>query len=339
MKIETKEFGLGATLITLTNQQNIALSFTNLGARVVDWNVSGKHIVLGFDSAQEYLEKDSYPGATIGRTAGRIKDGIVQINGKDIQLNQNEFPQNLHGGEDAFNLKLWRFETFNQGTVAGIHFYLTSNDGENGYSGKLDVTVTHSFDENGKWEIEYEAISDKETVFNPTGHVYFNLNGDVSIPIDNHKLELAASRFVALKDKTEIVRGDISGITQDFDFREGKLLEETFAGNSEQLILVGGIDHPFLLDEVILTKEQARLSLDDVSVSVYTDRPSIVIFTANFGDLGTIYRGKAEANHGGITFECQVAPGSEQIPELGNIQLQAGEHYHATTIYKLNGEK
>lgn len=74
------------------------------------------------------------------------------------------------------------------------------------------MSVTHSFDEENNWKIKYEAISDKDTVFNPTGHVYFNLNGDASKSIENHQLKLAASRFVPLKDQTEIVRGDIVDI-------------------------------------------------------------------------------------------------------------------------------
>ena len=104
----------------------------------------------------------------------------------------------------------------------------------------------------------------------------------------------------------------------------------------EQVQLVKGIDHPFLLDQLGLDKEQARLTLDDTSISVFTDQPSIVIFTANFGDLGTLYHGKKQVHHGGITFECQVSPGSEQIPELGDISLKAGEKYQATTIYSLH---
>lgn len=337
MEILTRDFGLGATLITLINKKGVQISFTNLGARVVNWVKDGKRLILGFDSAQEYLEKDAYPGATVGRTAGRIKDGQVTISGQTFQLNQNDAPQTLHGGDESMHTKLWRYEIEDLGSKVQVKFTLTSNDGENGYPGKLDMTVIHSFDDDNNWTTNYEAISDKDTVFNPTGHVYFNLNGDASQTIENHHLKLAASRFVPLKDTTEIVRGDIVDIRDtDLDFRVGKILADAVNSSMEQVQLVGGIDHPFLLDEVNLEKEQARLTLGDTSVSVRTDRPSIVIFTANFGDLGTLYQGKAQVHHGGITFECQVAPGSQQIPELGDITLKAGEKYHATTIYSLD---
>lgn len=63
----------------------------------------------------------------------------------------------------------------------------------------------------------------------------------------------------------------------------------------EQVQLVKGIDHPFLLDQLGLDKEQARLTLDDTSISVFTDQPSIVIFTANFGDLELFIMRKASA--------------------------------------------
>ena len=104
MEIKIRDFGLGSDLISLTNKAGVTISFTNLGARIVDWQKDGKHLILGFDSAKEYLEKDAYPGATVGPTAGRIKDGLVKISGKDYILNQNEGPQTLHGGDEYHNL-------------------------------------------------------------------------------------------------------------------------------------------------------------------------------------------------------------------------------------------
>ncbi|GAX47154.1 aldose epimerase family protein [Pseudolactococcus reticulitermitis] len=337
MDIRTTDFGLGSSLITIINKQGVKISFTNLGARIVDWQKDGKHLILGFDSAQEYIEKDAYPGATVGRTAGRIKDGLVALSGETIQLDQNDGLQTLHGGDESMHTKLWRYEIIESSDKVAVKFSLTSNAGENGYPGQLKMVVTHSFDNDNHWQIDYEATTTTTTVFNPTGHVYFNLTGDASQTVDDHHLSLAASRFVPLKDKTEVIRGDIVELKDTaLDFRSGRKLTEALHADLEQVQLVGGIDHPFLLDEVGLAKEQARLTLDDIAVSVYTDRPSIVIFTANFGDLGTVFHGQPIAHHGGITFECQIAPGSQQLPELGNITLKAGDTYKATTIYKLD---
>ncbi|MDR0297745.1 MAG: galactose-1-epimerase [Streptococcaceae bacterium] len=340
MKTEIKKFGEGADLISVTNAAGVTMAFTNLGARVVDWKLpDGRNIVLGFEHAKEYLTKDSYPGATIGRTAGRIKEGVVEISGRRVQLAQNEGAQTLHGGADSFETKLWRYEIRDLSALTEIHFFLTDNDGANGFPGKLEVEVIHSFDEENNWTIDYIARSDKDTVFNPTGHVYFNLAGDASQALDAHNLFVAASRFVPLKDTTEIVRGDILAVTDGFDFRQPRQLSKAFLSADAQIKLVGGLDHPFLLDTIDVEKVQAQLSYQDLTVSVRTDRPSLVIFTANFGDLGTIFRGNAITHHGAITFEAQVAPGSQQIPELGDISLKAGTTYRATTRYTLEIKK
>ncbi len=313
------------------------ISFTDFGARIVDWVVDGKSIVLGFDSVEEYMTKDIYTGATIGRTSGRIKEGLVEISGKTVQLEQNERRQNLHGGAENFASKTWNIEIFDGPDFAGIHFDLTSLAGENGYPGNMKIRVTHTFDENGKWTVSYEASSDTDTIFNPTNHVYFNLNGTASQSIDNHRLRLSASHFVPLLDHTQVVRGEISKVGDTaFDFRTEKNLKEALKSDEEQITMVGGIDHPFVLDVPELDIEQARLSLDDLSISVYTDRPAIVIFTANFGDRGVEYRGQRQVHHGGITFETQVSPGSQQIPELGDITLKADQPYQSTTVYQLN---
>ncbi len=337
MKITTSDFGLGSQLFTIENKKGMRIAFTNYGARIVDWVVEGKHIVLGFDCAQEYQEKDIFPGATVGRIAGRTKDGLVVINGQSVQLEQNDFPQAIHGGSNPSQAQIWQAQTFQKEEEAGVEYTLRLKDGEGGYPGNLDFTTIHTFNEAGEWKIEYRAVSDKDTVFNPTGHVYFNLNGEADQPIDNHELQIAASRYVPLLDQSQVVRGDLVEVTgTPFDFRAPQMLSEVFSSSDSQIRLVDGLDHGFLLDERNLAKEQARLTLGKLSVSTYTDQPSIVIFTANFGDMGTVYRGKPEAHHGGITFETQVAPGSPQIPELGDITLNAGETYQATTIYKVN---
>lgn len=339
MEIKTKNFGQGATLITLTNASGDSISFTDFGARIVDWVVDGKNIVLGFDSVEEYINKDTYVGATIGRTSGRIKDAQVKISGITVQLNQNEGAQNLHGGKDSFESKLWDFEVFDDGRedLSGVRFFYSSPMAENGYPGNMKVQVTHTFDEKSKWTVSYEAISDADTVFNPTNHVYFNLNGTASQAIDNHRLQLSAGRFVPLLDHTQVVRGDILEVNGTaFDFTSEKTLQEALSSDDPQIALVKGIDHPFLLDTPSLHLEQARLSLDDLSISVYTDCPAIVIFTANFGNKGVAYRGHKQVHHGGITFETQVSPGAQQIPELGDITLKAGQIYKSTTIYQLN---
>ena len=49
------------------------------------------------------------------------------------------------------------------------------------------IKVIHTYDVEHRWTIEYEATSNEDTLFNPTNHVYFNLNRDNNV-IDNHSI-------------------------------------------------------------------------------------------------------------------------------------------------------
>ena len=90
MTISTESFGQGMLLYTLTNKNGVTLKATDFGARIVALDVpltknESRSLVLGFPSADEYLSKDLYFGATIGRTAGRIADGSFELAGKKYQ--------------------------------------------------------------------------------------------------------------------------------------------------------------------------------------------------------------------------------------------------------------
>lgn len=225
MKVTEKEFGQGAVLYRLENDNGFKMDVTNLGARIVAFYVPTKdgvkNIVLGFDSAEEYLQKDPYIGATIGRVAGRIKDGSFVIDGKTYQTIQNEQGNTLHGGPNNFETKLWLAETQQNLHEAKIIFTYTSLDEEQGFPGNLDVKVTYTLTNDNEWQVAYEAQSDIATLFNPTNHVYFNLTGDVTQSVGKHQLQLASEKFAVVDEKT-LATGEIRSVADTpFDFRNG----------------------------------------------------------------------------------------------------------------------
>lgn len=342
MQITTKDFGNDYSLITITNDNGFELSLTDLGARIVSLKVpvsTGKReIVLGFDSASEYLQKDSFIGASIGRVAGRIKDGKFNIDDQSYQVQINEGTNTLHGGTPGFDTKKWAYKIVEGQNESSVIFHLDSPEGEHGFPGNMSIDVTYTFNNDNIWHLETTAKTDKDTLYNPTNHVYFNVMGDVTETIDDNSLQVDSDYFAPLQPNS-IPTGEKMAVDgTPYDFRQAKTLREVFSSDFAQKNQVNGIDHPFFLNNPMVGKESAKLVSADkeVSVSVSTDATSLVMFTANFGDNTPIMHGKKLANHAAITFETQSAPGSERFPEFGDIVLRAGDTYKTVTEFKLN---
>ncbi|MGM0123437.1 galactose mutarotase [Enterococcus sp. AZ194] len=344
MKISQQPFGEKATLFVLENDNGYKLEVTDFGARVVNFKVptktGEKNIVLGFDSAEEYLEKDTYIGATIGRVAGRISKGQFEIDGTSYQVaTQKEHGNTLHGGPNSFEEVYWATETAID--EQGVHaiFSYTSPDGEKGFPGNLEVKVTYTLTNENDWQLAYEAKTDKATLFNPTNHVYFNLTGDVTQATDTHQLQVAADRFVVVGDDTTAT-GEIRSVEgTPFDFRAAQKMTQAYEADYQQNVLVDGLDHPFVFEKEAPAPQATIISPDNrLRVELSTTEPSVVIFTAQFGEKAPIMRGQKLAHHGGITLETQVMPGAIEFEGFGHIILQPNEVFTSKTVYKVISE-
>lgn len=168
--------GRDAGLITLENETVKCLITTYGGAlvslEVPDAEGRPRDIVLGFDSIEAYEEQNKYIGALIGRYANRIGGSGFTLDGKRYRLDPNEPPNHLHGGSGGFDKRVWdAYEIPN-----GVQLTLSSPDLEGGYPGNLEVSVSYRL-EGKKLILQYEAVSDGDTICNLTNHSYFNLNG------------------------------------------------------------------------------------------------------------------------------------------------------------------
>ena len=209
MDISIKDFGeLSGQVIqeyTLTNRQGISLSAMTYGAaitsiRVPDKNGLIENIVLGYDTLDEYVSYRPYYGATVGRVAGRIDKGKFTLEGKNYQLETNDKTNHSHGGINGLDTKIWTVKTESTENEGHLVFTYKSPHGENGYPGNLTVKVTYTLTESNEWKINYQATTDKTTLFNPTNHVYFNLSGDPTKAINQHTLALTSKYFAELKE-------------------------------------------------------------------------------------------------------------------------------------------
>lgn len=286
----------------------LKIEILNLGAcikkiELKDKNNIPRNIVLGYDNLEEYIENPAYLGAIIGRTAGRIKNGILNIDGKEYNLSINNSTNTLHGGKNSISHRFWNIEKLSNKIICTIK----SPNLENGYPGNIDIKIEYILSEN-ELEIKYYADTDRKTYLNLTNHSYFNLSGDYTNTIYEDILLINSDYFLGINENS-IPTNLISLDNSIFSFRVQKKIKDFFSGDDEQKDLANnGIDHPYILNNknaVIIKNENTG-----IKISVETDNPAVVIYTANY--LNEIRFKK----HSAICFETQEAPNLFQDKKL-----------------------
>ncbi|WP_313020892.1 aldose epimerase family protein, partial [Macrococcoides bohemicum] len=202
------------------SSNNITIELTNLGAIMkrilVQHNNQELDIVLGFDNEQDYLENDStYFGAVIGRNANRIEDSIFNIEGTQFHVESNEGNHNLHSGSSGFHNRKWDVVSHNEHSIT---FSLLSPHLDQGFPGELKMEVTYALTDDNALEVTYKGQSDRLTVFNPTNHSYFNLNGHDSGDVLDHNLWLNSDKYSELNGESIPTGKQIEATDTNMDF-------------------------------------------------------------------------------------------------------------------------
>ncbi len=196
--------GRNVKIFHLQNKKGISIEVMEYGAIILDiltpdQNGKFENIVAGYDSPEDYFKDQSYFGAVVGRYANRIAGGRFKLNGIDYHLSKNEKNINhLHGGFNGLNKKIWKGSPIPGVGNEAVKFEYTSPDGEEGYPGNLNITVTYTLNDSDELHIDYQATTDKPTVVNLSNHSYFNLSGDFNSGILEHQLEINADSFLTV---------------------------------------------------------------------------------------------------------------------------------------------
>jgi aldose 1-epimerase len=289
-------------------------------------------IVLGYDSLSGYIAKTPYFGALIGRYGNRIAKGKFTLDGKEYTLALNDGPNHLHGGVKGFDKVVWEADEFKTDSAVGLKLHYLSKDGEEGYPGNLDITVTYTLNDDNSLVFDYNATTDKATPVNLTQHSYFNLAGGGDIK--SHELMISAAKYNVV-DSTLIPTGELREVKgTPFDFTTAKPIGKDLVEAGGKPI---GYDHNFILDTKSI-KDLAVRVVEPTSgrtMEVYTDQPGIQFYSGNFLD-GTITdkSGKVYHQYSGFCLETQHFPDSPNQASFPSTILKPGEKYHTTTIYK-----
>ena len=338
MKLKEQQVSGEISLFTVSNDQGMSVSITNYGGIiqsivVPDRNGVPGDIVLGFDSIMRYKGDHPYFGAITGRYANRIDKGKFRIGDTLYQLTLNNGPNHLHGGTSGLDRAIWNARPIKGADSAGVELSYSSPDGDQGYPGRLDITVTYLLKNENELIMDYSATTTKPTPVNITNHSYFNLTGDPREDILDHHIMINADKYTVV-DEELIPTGELRDVTgTPFDLREPAAIGSRIGG------VAGGFDHNFVLNEVngmrkvveVIEPSSGRV------MEVFTTEPGIQFYTGNFLD-GTV-RGKNNIvyeQHAGFCLETQHFPDSPNQPEFPGVILRPGEVYKHTTIYKFS---
>jgi aldose 1-epimerase len=332
--------GEAVSVYTMSNNNGMVVKVLDRGGIIQSLIVPDKDgkpvdVVLGYDTVSAYEKGSCFYGAFIGRYANRIGNSSFVLNGKTVSLVPNEGKNHLHGVHAT---------SFFYGVCEGNSLILrrTSPDGEEGYPGKLELTVTYTLTEDNALILDYQAAADGDTVVNLTNHSYFNLSGHDSGSCLEQELEIAASRVTAV-DAESIPTGEHFNVAgTPFDFRSPKPIGRDLDLTFPQLALTGGYDHNFVLDnnDPSVPFSTAYSPVTGIVMESFTTQPGVQFYNANFVEddpaMGEGKGGAAYVKRGAFCLETQHFPDSPNQPAFPSTVVRAGETYHEVTKYQFS---
>jgi aldose 1-epimerase len=340
--------GAEVSQFTLRNRRGMMVKILDFGGIIREIHVPDRDgqfadVALGFDTLEPYLKDSPYFGALIGRFGNRIGKGRLNLDGKEYQLARNDGDNHLHGGVPGFDKVQWT------ATVDGANLVLRyrSLDGEQGYPGNLDATVTYSLSDDNEIVVRFHATTDRPTPVNLTQHSYFNLRGVAPEGGDilQHVVTIDADRFVPI-DAQSIPLGPLSPVTgTPFDFRQPRPIGERIGQPDKQLRHGSGYDHCWVLNGGAGNGELRR------AVHVYepdsgrvlelsTQEPGVQFYSGNFLDGALTGKGgRSYEFRSGFCIEPQHFPDSPNQPAYPDTILRPGEVYATESRFKFSVDR
>ena len=328
-----------ARLFTLENTAGLRIQVMNHGATWVSCSVplpdgSRREVLLGCASLADYQRQTAYLGATIGRYANRIGQARFVLDGQPHQLTANEGRNQLHGGPAGFDRRVWQLESH---TPVELVMSLVSEEGDQGFPGRMTSTVRYALGDDLSVHIGFEATVTAPCPVNMTNHAYFNLDGDAADgDCRGHKLRIAAQEFLPV-DAGCIPSGERRAVAgTGFDFRQPRAVGEALM-RDEQQQLTRGYDHSYWLDAACAdgSRPAAEVEAGDgrVSLQLYTRLPGLQFYSGNYL-AGTPARQGEYVQHAGLALEPQFSPDSPNHPEWPDCVLRPGQRYEQALHYR-----
>ncbi|MCQ2387340.1 MAG: galactose mutarotase [Clostridia bacterium] len=325
---------------SLTNGK-ISADILSYGATIqslktLDKNGNMIDVVLGFNSLEEYVKNEWYIGAVVGRVCNRIENGRFTLNGKQYQLSVNNPPNELHGGFNGFDKKIFKEISFSSEKLV---LSTKSAHLEEGFPGNLDVSVTYSITEENGLKIEYSAVCDSDTIVSLTNHSYFNLDGEGTGEALDNLVKIESDTITPL-NKNLVAYNEFMKIRNTpFDFTSFKTIRTDVDANNDIISFCGGFDINYVINGSGFRKfVTAKSQKTGIKLEGFTNQDGFQFYVGNFlrkckgktSDFDKRY---------GYCLETQCLPNAINCDKYPSPVLRKGEKYCKTTEFRFSVEK
>ena len=342
--IEQSVFGqLGAQpvhLYKLKNRHGLLLEVTEYGATITSLHVPDRFgrladVVLGFDDLRGYLEHKEYFGATVGRVANRIREGVFQLEGERYDVAVNDPPHHLHGGNRGWSHRLWTAMPQETPRGPSIELRYTSPDGDEGYPGRVEASTVYTLTHENALIVEMRARTDRTTIINMAHHTYWNLAGHAAPNALDHELVIDAEFYTPGDPVVPI--GDLARVAgTPFDFRGPKPIGRDLAQIGNEPL---GYDHNWVVNGVpgaMRPVARLRHAASGRTLALEANAPGVQFYSANFLKGNLVGKGGHRyAQHAAVCLETQAFPNSVNVPEWeGQVIVTPDQAYEHIMVHR-----
>lgn len=342
--VSVSDFGLTkdgekASLYSITNKNGMCAKVSDYGANLTALLVPDKQgnltdVVLGFDNAAAYGGNYSFFGAVIAPAANRTANAQFTIDGVTYQIAVNDGKNNLHSDiEKGVHKRMWQAVTGDD----YVELSIESPDMDMGFPGNKKFTIRYTLTDQNELKLDYTGESDKNTIINPTNHSYFNLSGAASgTNIEDNLLTINASRYTPVVQGA-IPTGELAPVAGTvMDFTEPTAVGKRVRDDFEQLLLVHGYDHNYVIDDYDGSLRYIARVEDPKSgrvLKVYTTLPGVQFYAGNCIGDETGKEGAAYTKRSGLCLETQDFPDSINHPNFPSPVFGPDRKYVSETVY------
>lgn len=324
-RVEAFDLAAGAVTATV-----LTYGATLASVRVPNTSGAVADVALGFDTIDGWLDDPQYFGSIVGRYANRIRHGRFPLACRAIQVTPNRGDHHLHGGAVGFDKVIWSAEDASTEHQAGVRLHHHSPDGDEGFPGELDVTVTYQLDPRGTLTIRYEAVAGAPTVVNLTNHVYLNLAGAGTVL--DHEIVLHGGSFLPVDDAT-LPTGEVRRVTgTPMDLRRATRIGDRVDATDLQVRTANGFDHCWVVDGTPgELRPCATVTGAGRSLKVATTQPGVQFYTGQGIRPRPGRDGASYGPHSGFCLETQHFPDSPNHEHFPSTRLEPGQNFTEVT--------